>query len=182
MTGRHWFWVDGDPIPQGSKRAPVAGVVRESSKGLHAWRRKVALIARSNRWLGSPHDGPVAVGIVFARRRPRSHYHASGSLRSTAPRLPTSKPDVDKLERAILDALTGVCWVDDSRVVLVHKMKIYGDAPGAWILVHPITAIDPEIAGGYSNPAEVARLLANALVWLTNPLERPSQNLGTMPR
>ena len=33
------------------------------------------------------------------------------------------RPDIDKLERAILDSLTGVIWEDDSQVIKVYKHK-----------------------------------------------------------
>ena len=35
------------------------------------------------------------------------------------------KPDVDKLLRAVLDALTGIVWVDDSQVCFVTMNKVY---------------------------------------------------------
>jgi Holliday junction resolvase RusA-like endonuclease len=40
--------------------------------------------------------------------------------------LPTVRPDADKLLRAILDALTGVGYADDSQVVQAAIMKAYG--------------------------------------------------------
>jgi Holliday junction resolvase RusA-like endonuclease len=35
------------------------------------------------------------------------------------------QPDVDKLQRGLFDALTGIVWVDDSQVVFVHANKNY---------------------------------------------------------
>lgn len=135
---RPFFFVDGEARPQGSKSAPIAGVVRDSSRGLHAWREAIALTARAAGWTGAPADVPVMLGLVFVRPRPVSHLGKGGSVRETAPALPTSKPDIDKLERATLDALTGVCWVDDSRVVGVRKLKVYGDREGLGLYVLPL--------------------------------------------
>ena len=39
--------------------------------------------------------------------------------------LPTVRPDLDKLERAVLDALTGLLYVDDAQVTYVTKKKRY---------------------------------------------------------
>lgn len=39
---------------------------------------------------------------------------------------PTVRPDVDKLLRAVLDALTNVAYQDDSQVVAVTTTKAYG--------------------------------------------------------
>jgi crossover junction endodeoxyribonuclease RusA len=40
--------------------------------------------------------------------------------------LKTTKPDIDKLQRAALDALTGVLFEDDSQVVSVICTKDFG--------------------------------------------------------
>lgn len=39
---------------------------------------------------------------------------------------PVVKPDLDKLQRSALDALTGVLFTDDSQVVSVYARKYYG--------------------------------------------------------
>ena len=57
----------------------------------------------------------------------------------------TTKPDVDKLARAALDALTGVLWADDSQVVSLHAQKEYaGEAQpcGALFVVRTGSAAD----------------------------------------
>lgn len=47
------------------------------------------------------------------------------------------KPDVDKLLRSMLDALTGVVWVDDSQVsyATVNKVYAWNDRPGAFVVI-----------------------------------------------
>lgn len=42
---------------------------------------------------------------------------------------PTTKPDLDNVEKAIADALNGVVWQDDARVCSVRKRKLYGERP-----------------------------------------------------
>lgn len=39
---------------------------------------------------------------------------------------PSVRPDIDKLLRAVLDALTGVAYADDAQVVSVTTAKVYG--------------------------------------------------------
>ncbi len=78
-----------------------------------------------------PLDGPIAVGLVFRLPRPAGHFGRRW-LRPAAPAWPASRPDLDKLIRAVLDALTGICWRDDSRVVEIRATKRYaegGDKP-----------------------------------------------------
>lgn len=70
--------------------------------------------------------GAVAVRLVFYIHRPTSHLRADGSLKPSSPSRPHSKPDVDKLSRAVLDSMTGAhVWADDSRVVDLHVSKHY---------------------------------------------------------
>lgn len=47
------------------------------------------------------------------------------------------RPDVDKLMRALLDALTGIVWVDDSQVcyAMVNKVYAWNGQPGADIII-----------------------------------------------
>jgi crossover junction endodeoxyribonuclease RusA len=47
------------------------------------------------------------------------------------------QPDIDKLLRMLLDALTGIVWADDSQVawVTMNKSYAWNDKPGAVIVV-----------------------------------------------
>ena len=76
-------------------------------------------------WSGVSFDGPVRVFLWFHLPRPKSHFTKKG-LRPDSPLYVTSKPDLDNLEKAVLDALTNVgMWRDDSQVVFVAKEKRY---------------------------------------------------------
>lgn len=80
--------------------------------------------------------GPVYVQINWFMPRPKSHHTSKGALKASAPRWHECKPDADNLEKAVLDALTDLgLWRDDSQVCHVSKSKIYGEHPGALIIV-----------------------------------------------
>ena len=53
--------------------------------------------------------------------------------------MPNVKPDIDKLARGILDALDGICYDNDSKVVELQLRKVYetegGPQEGALISV-----------------------------------------------
>ena len=139
-------FVPGTPKPQGSKRAIVnrhtgkASLV-ESSTGVKTWRddiRAAVLDAPPLRF-----DGPVAVHCEFVLTRPRSHYRTGRNahlVRDSAPTWPTSKPDADKLARAVLDAVSSAgTWRDDSQVVELHAVKRYArehELAGMWLTIH----------------------------------------------
>jgi len=75
-----------------------------------------------------PWDGPISISIDFFFDRPKS-------VRSEHK---TTKPDVDKLERGIFDALTGILFVDDSQVVRSAATKQFGSPARAEISVEVI--------------------------------------------
>lgn len=48
---------------------------------------------------------------------------------------PSVKPDLDKLIRAVLDALTGIAYTDDSQVVRILAQKSYGSVEGVRVVM-----------------------------------------------
>jgi crossover junction endodeoxyribonuclease RusA len=91
------------------------------------------------------HDGPVEISMTFFLDRPKNQYRTgkhAAELRPDAQMFPASMPDVDKLARLILDALTGIAWKDDGQVVILTAIKRYADTapcgitgPGVWITI-----------------------------------------------
>lgn len=43
--------------------------------------------------------------------------------------IPTVKPDLDNVEKAVLDALNGFAFADDKQIWKVYKQKTYSDNP-----------------------------------------------------
>lgn len=90
-------------------------------------------------------EGAVAIQLVFYLPRPKVHY-VSGNparpLKANAPTIHTKKPDLDKLERAILDGLTDICFADDSVVCGISSVKLYGEKPGVAIQVRGMSECD----------------------------------------
>jgi len=119
MAGELCFFVPGLPAPKGSLRA-IKGrsgsvFMKESSDRARPWMASVALAARDAG--ASAEDGPVRLSAHFFFPRPKAHFKSDGSIKPSAPGYPTGKPDLDKLLRAVLDALANVAFADDSRVV-----------------------------------------------------------------
>ena len=123
--------VRGLPIAQGNakafvvgKRAVIATGVKQSTP-LGAWRSSIATEARAIMGTDTTWTVPVAVTIGFRMPRPKSHFRANGLLKLDAPDWHTSKPDIDKLTRAVLDALTHVVIANDSQVGRLKVTKVY---------------------------------------------------------
>lgn len=138
--------VRGIPAPQGSKRHVGNGRMVESSKAVGPWREAVR--AETQRTIAETpvedlrlHWHPVVVDIVFYLPRPKGHMSARGGPRDSAPVHHTTRPDLDKLARAVLDGLTaGGMWSDDNQVVRLVAEKQYADdyPPGALITVEEL--------------------------------------------
>jgi len=88
---------------------------------VHAYRQAVAAAARAAG--AGVHGNAVEIVIDFVFVRPKSHLRKSG-LAADAPQWP--REDIDNLEKAVLEALYGVAWNDDSQVVRVVASKVYG--------------------------------------------------------
>jgi Holliday junction resolvase RusA-like endonuclease len=128
--------VAGKPVTQGSKNVGRYGGVYESaSADLKTWRGAVAVAtvkAIRDQWrsfdIACPAGTPVQVEITFLFARPAGHFTrgASRSLRPNIPAHPATRPDIDKLTRAVLDALkTGRAYSDDGQVVDLIVRKRY---------------------------------------------------------
>ncbi len=70
---------------------------------------------------GKPLSGPLVVEIALYWPDKRRH-------------------DVDNI-KALLDALTGILWEDDSQISTLNLSKRYGDAPGIHIRIEPDTGL-----------------------------------------
>jgi len=116
-------------VPQGSARSWVRtrqdgthyAVTTHDNPAVTEWRRLVSDAARR----AIPPDfvlfaGPVALTATFYLPRPKS-----------APKsviVPTTRPDLDKALRSVLDSLSNVLFRDDSQVYRVLCEKRYAQA------------------------------------------------------
>jgi Holliday junction resolvase RusA-like endonuclease len=132
------FMLLGVPVPQGSHRCRNGNVVPDNGPALKAWRRAVAHHAQQAMPEGWDRAGPFGVALSFWFPRPLSH-HINGDrarVRPTAPTWHTQTPDVDKLARAVLDALTAArVWKDDRYCAYLSAEKSWGDRGWARIVV-----------------------------------------------
>lgn len=145
----------GRPATAGSKRGiPIrmktgktfVAMKDDSGDRGTSWRGAVASAARDAMQSPELLSGPLRIEIRFYRARPKSHYRTgkfSHELKPDAPYWPTTAPDVDKMSRAIFDALKGVVYGDDAQIVVKEAVKRYGTPERAEVKVQPLeNAID----------------------------------------
>lgn len=138
MISRSEFkvFVEGKAIPQGSKKAFKRGnqiVLVEANPALREWRGVVSFAAQkelARLQLVEPFTGPVGVELRFGMPKPKT----------VTRELPSVPPDLDKLVRAIFDALTDArVWSDDSLVCELKCSKVYESfIPGVSIRVYDL--------------------------------------------
>ena len=89
-------------------------------------------------WNGEQFEGAVKIEVQFWMPRPKVHFNKSG-LKAGTPAFHTSKPDLDNLLKAVLDALTNLgVWRDDSQIASVRCYKCFGTNPGASVCINSI--------------------------------------------
>ena len=126
------FFVPGTPRAQGSmkwvKSKTTGKPVPIVNKNLKPWRNDIAWAAKEA--LGACRIvGGVSMTLVFVFERPKAHYRTgkySHLLKDSAPDRHTQTIDLDKLQRAVLDALTGLAYTDDSQVDRIGATKRWG--------------------------------------------------------
>lgn len=126
-------FVEGSPVPQGSFRHVGNGRIISANPKLNSWRQTIAdqVIEKTPVRLI---DESCVVRLVFTLPRPKS-------VPKSRRERPTVKPDLDKLIRATLDAISLPRYVqlltDDSIVTDIHAAKRYADhtEPGVQIFI-----------------------------------------------
>lgn len=138
--------VAGEPQSKGSLKAIPAknkdGTLRIAMKNdnpkTKEWQDLMSFHAASEMRGGPPWEGPIVINAYFRLTRPKTHYMAKGKLRNDLIIEHVDKPDLDKLARCVLDALTGIAYVDDCQVVTLVSTKCYSDfsnCPGVTLVV-----------------------------------------------
>lgn len=145
------FTVIGTPAPQGSKTKWGT----EENPNTRPWRAAVAASASEAHTYHTADgtsgykpvlDEAVRVAALFVFPRPKHHYGSgrnSHVLKPTAPAWCSTKPDADKLARAVGDAITGVLVRDDAQIVEWSIRKVYGSPARAQIDVTAADAAPP---------------------------------------
>lgn len=81
-------------------------------------------------------EEPICVNIVFGMPIPVSTPKSKKDKMLEGILQHTKRPDLDNLLKAVLDALNGVAWEDDSQIVRISAMKEYSEKPYIYIYMH----------------------------------------------
>lgn len=134
------LFIPGIPASKGSYR-PITGRSRTTGKPVtrlipmdkkeRPWRNHVRDTILSHKPPTIPHDSYVTVETTFYLPRPKT-------IPPRKRKHPTVKPDIDKLQRALYDAITEThIWHDDCQITDVTSHKRYADnnTPGVFLTI-----------------------------------------------
>ena len=120
------FKVEGKAVPKARARVVTKGKRRFAftPKKVKEWEESVQ--EEASKHFEAAFDWPVVVSLVFYMPRPKS--------RRLDFWVPTT-PDLDNLEKSVLDALNGVAYTDDRLVVAKSSSKRYAGPGGPCVYV-----------------------------------------------
>lgn len=123
------FEVPGEVRGKGRPRFTKTGHTYTDSE-TKAYEQKI--IAYYRKALGGfrwPDGAFISVKVTAHYPIPKSATKAAVAAMQSGKMLPTRKPDIDNVLKIVLDALNGVAYKDDARVVCVEAEKVYSFTP-----------------------------------------------------
>lgn len=126
------FSLNGEPRGKGRPRATVRGgyasvYTDPKTRKYEASVRAAAASVMAGR---DPFEGPLSVSLRFRMPIPKSATKRARAAMATGEIAHTSRPDLDNCQKAILDAMNGVVFCDDSQIVRSFTTKLYAELPG----------------------------------------------------
>lgn len=123
--------------PQGKGRARAArtrfGVRMYTPEKTRSYEQAIRALARAEMGSLNPMSGPVWMMLRAVFEPPASWPEKKKQAALRGEIRPTKKPDLDNVEKAWLDGLNGVAYLDDAQVVEKTSCKVYG--PQALVVV-----------------------------------------------
>ena len=130
------FTYEGAPVAW--QRAGRAGSVTYTPKKTRQFETAIGMLCRRAMGALKPASGPIAISLVAFVPIPDSWSRADKARALAGLIQPTSRPDLDNYEKAVLDGLNGVAWYDDSQVCNVVKAKRYSAKPRVVVEITPL--------------------------------------------
>ena len=133
------FFVPGAPVGKGRPRAARrgTGVVMFTPEKTAGYEALVAAAASNamRAEAGPLFTGPLEAVLEMRIPIPASWSKAHKAAALAGTELPTSKPDIDNVVKAILDACNGMVFRDDSQVVILIATKRFSETPGVRVVI-----------------------------------------------
>ena len=133
------FTIPGKPVAQGRPRAARRGnrIMMYDPKPSKDYKEYVAKIAKEYA-PEEPTEAALGVQMKIYREIPKSTTKKDRRLINEGLKRPVVRPDTDNYTKAILDALNGIIYKDDSQIVDLKASKYYSDNPRVEIKIEAL--------------------------------------------
>lgn len=133
------IWFPTEPTPKGRPRFTRFGKAYTPKK-TQDYEKKIADYFKQNpNRFKFEKDIPVAINLVFGMPIPKSTPKSRKEAMIEGIIKHTKRPDVDNMAKAVLDALNGLAWDDDSQIVRLSITKEYTKEPYVYLYMHEYT-------------------------------------------
>ncbi len=147
---KYKLWVEGHPTTKGSLNWYGKGKVVNANARTKTWEQWIQWIwMKSDNYRSLKLEGVATISCKFYFKRSKSHYRTGRNshliknecLHMTQP-CTKRQGDLDKLCRAVFDALSGLAYTDDARICNIKETgKFWTDEE------HPIEGVEIIIEG-----------------------------------
>ena len=138
------YVISGPAVPQGRPRlTTVNGYARAYTPAqTRKYQRHVQDCVLAQGKPKEPLEGVLRVDTVEYRAIPKAFGKAKRLKAMQGGIRPGKRPDMDNIEKAIWDALTGLVWKDDAQVVDGTRGKFYSDTPRVEVTVEELEGVE----------------------------------------
>lgn len=118
------------PVPAPRPRVTRWGTYNDPK--YTAFKKALATVVKTH--IKQPLSGAIGIEVIFVFEVPKSWNKA----KKESAKNHTSKPDIDNLQKSIMDSLNGVAYKDDGQVCYMVAKKFYGDCNKIFLSIKEI--------------------------------------------
>lgn len=141
------FVIPGEPKGKGRHRSRIAKmgdgkqfIANYAPKETVEYENLVRMAASRAMAGRAPSELPVLVELVATCSIPASWSKKKQHAALMGEVMPTGKPDLDNVEKAVMDGMNKIVFRDDAQACRVAKGKQYGTTPGVFVRVAELHA------------------------------------------
>lgn len=137
------FFIPGKPVPKARARVvrrrdgKVMSFTPEATANFELHVKFIAAGAMQGK---APLSAPLCMDMVICLSPPQSWSRKKIDAAIEGRVLPTVKPDVSNVQKAVEDAMNGIVYIDDSQLCQINTRKCYSAHPGVKVTVKQLEA------------------------------------------
>jgi Holliday junction resolvase RusA-like endonuclease len=127
----------GIPVPQKRPQFSTAGDYVHCYDGQkklkESWQWQI-----KSQFRNKPIEGPLSVDLIFHMPVPKSISAIKKKQMLNGIMYHMGRPDIDNLQKFILDCLNQTIIMDDAQIVEIRAKKVYSERPGTYVKIIPM--------------------------------------------